>query len=121
METDFHPNKENFMQSKVTTIINAGTMTGTSVITSSIIDLSQASLLSLQLVWTGTPNGTAVVQVSNDTTTWSSFTITMPSIAGSAGNGAVQLADCAHQFARVVYTNSSSTGVLTVKASVKEA
>lgn len=107
------------MQTKVSTIINAGTMTGTSVLTSSTIDMSVASLLSLQLVWTGTPNGTAVVQVSNDASTWSSYTITMPSIAGSAGNGAVQLADCAHQFVRCVYTNSSSTGVLTVKACVK--
>ncbi len=107
------------MQTKVTAIISAGTMTGTSVLTSTTIDMSVASLLSLQLVWTGTPNGTAVVQVSNDATTWSSYTITMPSIAGAAGNGAVQLADCAHQFVRVVYTNSSSTGVLTVQACVK--
>lgn len=107
------------MQTKVVTIINAGTMTGTSAITSSTVDMSFSSLLSLQLVWTGTPNGSVVVQVSNDATTWSSYTITMPSIAGSAGNGAVQLADFAHQFVRVVYTNSSSTGVLTVKACVK--
>jgi len=108
------------MRSKVSTVIDAGVMTGTSVLTSSTIDMSAAAFLSIQLVWTGTPNGTAVVNVSNDATTWSSYSITMPSIAGAAGNGAVQLAHCAHQFVRVVYTNSSSTGVLTVKVSTKQ-
>lgn len=107
------------MRTFVDTVIDAGTMTGTSVLTSSTIDMSRCDLLSMQLVWTGTPNGTAVVRVSNDATTWSSYTVTMPSIAGAAGNGAVQLADCAHQFVQVVYTNSSSTGVLTVKVARK--
>jgi hypothetical protein len=109
------------MRTRVSTVIDAGVMTGTSVLTSSTIDMSAASLLSIQLVWTGTPNGTAVVKVSNDATTWSSYTLTLPTIAGAAGNGAVQLADCAHQFVQVVYTNSSSTGVLTVKVATKQA
>ena len=109
------------MRTRVSTIINAGAMTGVAVLTSSLIDMSAADLLSIQLVWTGTPNGTAVVQVSNDATTWSSYTITMPSIAGAAGDGAVQLADCAHQFVRVVYTNTSGTGVLTVTEATKQA
>jgi len=109
------------MRTRVSTVINAGVMTGTSVLTSSAIDMSAASLLSIQFVWTGTAIGTAVVQVSNDAATWSAYTITLPSIAGTAGSGAVQLVDCAHQFVRVVYTNTSSTGVLTVTVATKQA
>jgi hypothetical protein len=107
------------MQSKVTTIINAGTMTGTSVITSSTIDLSQASLLGLAFTWTGAAVGTLSCEVSHDASSWASFTITLPTVSNNAGTYAIQLADFAHQFLRIKYTNSSSSGVLTIKSCVK--
>ena len=107
------------MKSKVYSIVENGSMTGTAVITSSTIDLSVWEHLSIQFVWTGTPNGTLAMQVSNDGSTWSSYTITLPSVAGVASNGAVQISSIAHQFARITYTNSSSTGTLNVKASCK--
>lgn len=107
------------MKTKVTTIINAGTMTGTSVLTSSTVDMSQASLLGLTFTWTGAAVGTFSCEVSHDASSWASYTITLPTVSNNAGTYAVQLVDFAHQFLRVKYTNSSSSGSLTIKACVK--
>lgn len=99
------------------TLINAGTMTGTAVL-SGVIDAIGLSLVSLQGVWTGTPQGTFTVLGSNDQVTWTSFGLTITAPGGSAGNHLIDI-QTAVPFLQYKYINSSSTGVLTVKWSGK--
>lgn len=73
-----------------------------------------------QLIWTGTPTGVFVIQVSLDYQsgtnlgTWSSLTLdpvpTAPS--GSAGNTYIALADVASPWIRVFYDFTSGAGTL---------
>jgi len=107
------------MQSKLSTPLSAGAMASTNTIYSNAIDCSKSSLIGLEISWTSTPNGTLSLQSSHDGSTWYAFTATMPSVAGSAGGGTVSVIDYPHQFLRVKYVNSSSSGVLTIKSCVK--
>lgn len=97
------------------TIISSASMTGTSVNTSSVIDTKGLSDISVQFVWTGTPNGTFNVQGSIDGgTTWTNITTNPSSITagGAAGNALINLYPWAFPSLRCIYTNSSSTGTL---------
>lgn len=96
------------------TVISSGTMTGTTVITSKSVDASFVDNLSVQFVWTGTSvSGTLACQVSNDGVTYSTYTVTLPTISASnGGNGIAVFQAFPYRFLRFTYTNSSGTGTL---------
>lgn len=94
-----------------------GSMTGN--ITSVSFPVSQASIASLQAVWTGTPVGALTILISNDDVNYTTYTGSSVSIAGSAGNFLWNLISCGFNFVRVLYTASSSTGTLNVTGSYK--
>ena len=94
-------------------VITSGSMTGTSVITSSTVRCDSMTSPSVQFVWTGTPNGTFVVEGSNDNATWTALTLsTSLTATGAAGNHLVNLFPFPFKWFRCTYTNSSSTGTL---------
>ena len=102
-------------RSKKVQVFSAGVMTGTTVLTSTAVDCSEIDSVGIQMVWTGTPNGTFACQVSDDDgTTWSSFTLSpvLAAAAGGASNTYSSVANFGHQKIRFTYTNTSSTGVL---------
>lgn len=92
--------------------------------------------VSFQAVWTGTPNGSMTFQIANfpgdifnadgtvkSTVTWTTLTnptaFTALQPAGAAGNADFSFADMAQKWIRPLYTNSSSTGTLTVYAAAR--
>lgn len=96
------------------TVISSGTMTGTTVVTSKSVDASFVDNLSVQFVWTGTSvSGTLACQVSNDGVTYSTYTVTLPTISSSnGGNGIAVFQAFPYKFLRFTYTNSAGTGTL---------
>lgn len=83
---------------------------------------------SIQLVFTGTPNGTFTLQLSNDlghpnaqsetqqyadVTNWTTITDSAQPIT-AAGDHTYQFANAGFRWVRVVWTQSSSTGTLTI-------
>lgn len=91
--------------------------------TSSGIQTLNSDNIGIQVIWTGTPTGTLSVQASNTASlgadgtvsggTWSNYTATVPTIAGSAGNGLINLNQFPFAFMRLIYTASSGSGGLT--------
>ncbi len=67
-----------------------------------------------QLSWTGTPNGTFSVEVSNDGETWVEAALSTPVTATGSADAAFIDVETAAQFVRLVYTASSSVGTLNV-------
>lgn len=95
-------------------VFSAGVMTGTNVLTSVAVDSSFLDNLSVQFVWTGSSvSGTLACQVSNDGVTYSTYTVTLPTISASnGGNGIAVFQAFPYKFLRFTYTNSSGTGSL---------
>lgn len=100
-------------------IFTDATMSGTNTITSTEIDVSAFNAATIDLTWTGTPNGSFVVQFSvplNADGTGSNFqSITLsssPTASGAAGSHLIDLQRFKTTKLRVRYTNSSSSGVL---------
>lgn len=95
-------------------VIQNGTMTGTSVITSTPVDCTSVDNLSVQFIWTGSSVSSVLAcQVSNDDSTWSTYTVTLPTISASnGGNGIAVFQAFPYKFLRFTYTNSSGTGTL---------
>ena len=122
------------MKSNTLQLISAGVMTGTAVVESAPIPLEQIFGYAVQAVWTGTPNGSIKLQASCDNpgrdnqasnggpdevTNWTDIASSSYAITGSAGNYMWNVSDAYYRYFRVVYTNTSSVGVLNVKAVVK--
>jgi len=103
-------------------VVTAGSMTGTSAITSLEVNLARCERVSIQCVWTGTPNGTFAFQVSNgldsagNGITWVAVTLdtTLSAATGTASNNYGQWNIAGAAKCRVVYTNTSSTGTLDI-------
>lgn len=112
-------------------LISGGVMTGTSVITSSAVEIINLDNVFLQLHFTGTPTGTFSVQVSSDhdqdpngnvivAGNWISLVLSpSPVAAGASGDIGIDLNQLGASYLRVVYTNASGTGVLSAVVSGK--
>lgn len=103
----------------------AGVMTGTNVLTSNEVDVSGMEKVFINLSWTGTPNGTFVIQVPASysaanpavVASWATLPVFNTSggaltAAGSASNHQVDINMVSFGRIRFQYTNSSSTGTL---------
>lgn len=109
--------------------MSASAMTSTNTLTSTSTPLDQAVGCAIQVVWTGTPNGTFKLQASDDKpsrqtqtssggpdtiTNWTDITDSSYTIAGTAGDYMWNITDVMYRNIRLVYTNTSGTGTLTV-------
>jgi hypothetical protein len=95
-------------------------MTGTDVITSTVVDTLNMVHIGIDARWTGTPSGSLDIEYSLDGTNYfAGAAITDP--AGSASSAQVTINNFAYRYVRVKYTNSSGTGVLNVYLTAKNA
>ena len=103
-------------------------MASTDVLTSEPIKLFYDDLVSVQAAWTGTPVGNWTLEVSNDdgrptdlsnpvtsisVTNWTSVTGSSAAAGGAAGTQFYDMSQTAAKWARIKYTNASSTGTIT--------
>ena len=95
-------------------------MTGTTVLSTTLaLDIRTMPRACIVASWTGTPNGTFSVQGSVDGILFADMGITVNPAVGSADNRFIDLTETGADFVKLVYTNTSSTGTLTVKGSAK--
>lgn len=112
----------------------ANNMTGTSVITSAVLVIRTLSCAAIQAVWTGTPTGTFSIQGSLDYNpdamsnglplsagTWRDIGVSLTAPSGSASDALADIALSGIPYIRVVYTNASGNGTLTVTGFAKGA
>ena len=97
-------------------LLEAGDMSAS--ITSDAQQLNQMFLCSIQAVWTGAPNGSLKLQISNDNVNWTDYTGSSTSVSGS-GDFMWNLSYTGYPWIRVVYTRVSGTGVLNVTVNGK--
>lgn len=83
------------------------------------IDTNQQVGGAIQAVWSGNPNGTLKIQVSNDNVlsytnviNWTDYTGSSQSLTGSSGNFVWNLLNMGYRWIRLVYTFSSGSGTL---------
>lgn len=112
-------------------IIADADMTGTSTITSTEVDVTQSEIAAIELVWSGTPNGTFQIQAgvqilgggaaggTGAGVTWNNILTPAPTAAGAAGSHLINLSDFGFSKLRVLYTNASSTGTLNAYITTK--
>lgn len=96
-------------------IINGQSMTTN--ITSAVQDLSQVNGFCVHAVYTGSPVGSLIIEVSNDGSTF--YPLVTQAISTS-GNFLSNQPNMHAVFARVRYTFTSGSGSLTVNLSAKE-
>lgn len=85
---------------------------------SSVIDVSEATKLALQIVWTGTPGGSVSINGSNDGVTFtelSSYTL-----VGANGSKFLSDSSASYVFCKITYTTASAAGSLTCRLSAKK-
>ena len=99
----------------ILTLSPDGTMTAD--ITSETIDLKNIYMLSVIAIWSGTPTGNLILQVSNDGVNWVAHTT--QSAGGAASSKIFVIDNRSHRYARLFYDFTSSTGVLTASYSGK--
>lgn len=97
-------------------VLSNGAMTGTSTITSDVIEISDFDNVGLQLEWTGTPTGTITIQASNDRVNFRDLTfgtaLTQP--AGAASGILINFNQIPFNQLRVRYVNTSGSGTLLI-------
>jgi len=89
---------------------------------SSLIDISDCSIIAFQAIWTGTsPSGTVTLEGSLNGTNWSTFGASTISVTGVSGSGLVNFNPAGMPFVRVTYTHASgTTATLAVLVSTKQ-
>lgn len=92
--------------------ISGGDMSGN--ITGPAQDLSYIIGYAVHAIWTGTPTGTVVLQVSNDGVTWENITTTSTATGGIADSVLFNITDAMYKKVRLTYTRTSGTGTLNV-------
>lgn len=105
----------------------------TSQVISQVTIIDNLSQIGYDISWTGTPNGTFTVQVSNTykqnpdgsvkvAGNWTTVTLSSATNAvGSPGNGYIDIDAMSANAIRLVYTPASSTGTLNAVISAKVA
>ena len=93
-------------------------------ITSVVSILSNISMISYDISWTGTsPIGTAAVQVSNTykqnaaggqqvAGDWTTIPLSVTDISGNSGSGIIEIPEIATYAVRLIYTRTSGTGTM---------
>lgn len=122
------------MKSNTIVLLTNAAMTGTSTVVSAPIPLDQIFGYAVQAVWTGTPNGTLILQASCDVpatqpqtsnggpysiTNWTPIDGASTTIAGSSGNFMFNVDGAYYRWVQLSYTNTSSTGSLSALMFVK--
>jgi hypothetical protein len=99
-----------------------GILTGTTTITSNVVEIINLDNIFLELVVSGTPSGAFSVQVSSDHMQdqeenvlveghWINLSLSpAPSVSGSAVNIGIDLNQLGASYLRVQYTNTASSG-----------
>lgn len=96
------------------------TLAGTT--SSSLIDISDCSIIAFQAIWTGAlPSGTVTLEGSLNGTTWNTFGASSITVSGASGSGLVNFNPAGMPFIRVSYTHASgTTATLKVFVSTKQ-
>lgn len=85
---------------------------------SEVVDISEVTGFCVHSYWTGTPAGNIVVQGSNDGINFT--TVDTQAAGGAAGSKLVNVAGAHYRYVKVIYTFTSSTGVLNCYISGKQ-
>lgn len=77
---------------------------------SSLIDISDCSVVAMQAVWSGTtPSGTVALEGSLDGVNFSTFGASTVTVTGASGNGVVNFSPAGMPFIRATFTYTSGT------------
>lgn len=102
----------------------SGSMTGTAVLYSQILDVAKMDSLGLELDWTSTPIG--VFQILGSVSGASFYSVASlfsPTLAQPSGSNSGYLGEAqqyGYRYFMVIYTNTSSSGTLTGYVQVKD-
>ncbi len=109
---------------KLVKVVDAGSMAAS--ISSDGIDLQGMGKYSFHAVYTGSPNGTLKIQISNDQVSqpssvinWSDYTGSSTTIS-AAGDTFYKIERDGERWARLVFTRSSGSGSLNVISNVQD-
>lgn len=97
-------------------LLVSGDMSGN--LLSAAMPVTQGYIGSIQAVWTGSPEGTLTLFISNDGVTYSLYTGSSISVT-TAGDFLWNLVSCGFNFVKLRYTFASGTGTLNVSSSYK--
>lgn len=112
----------------------ASNMTGTARLVSDVVDARFIDTIGWTAKWTGTPNGAFTMEVSNDylpgntpldpvqnAGTWATVTPSTAITGGGAAGNMAWSVQVPFAFARLVWTNTSSTGACAAQYTGKSA
>lgn len=104
------------------TLVDGEAISSTNVVTSTAIQLDYLSFVAFTITTTSTATGAAKIQVSIDGSTWidtpNSGNTAHKTISG-AGSAYWDVPNVSVRYMRVVYTNATNSGTLTIKAYAK--